>query len=228
VWGRKDVNACGIICQIELSKGCDAIGWMVKCATSILKAWVEIVVSPGYKASVVRSQPPSPPLTPFVITDSTMRLPIILSALLAPFSILASPISPPILHLHPRQQSRPTKPAPCTRLFNTTTATTQVRAAAFANAFIYDKNITEAFTYIAQDYINHNPAAQNGFDSAWNILSPVWGGQSITPLRTAFKSPQSWLNYRTESFGEVVDRYRWDGGCIAEHWDQGEKFPTTM
>ena len=64
---------------------------------------------------------------------------------------------------------------------------------------------------------NHNPAAQNGSDSAWNILSPIWSSQSITPLRTAFKSPQSWLNYRTGSFGEVVDRFRWEGGCIAEH-----------
>ena len=35
-------------------------------------------------------------------------------------------------------------------------------------------------------------------------------------LRTKFESPQSWLNYRS-GFGTVVDRYRWEGGCIAEH-----------
>lgn len=50
----------------------------------------------------------------------------------------------------------------------------------------------------------------------WDILSPIWGSQSITVLRTKFESPQSWLNYRN-GFGTVVDRYRWEGGCIAEH-----------
>lgn len=35
-------------------------------------------------------------------------------------------------------------------------------------------------------------------------------------LRTAFKEPQSWLNYRS-GFGEIVDRFRWEGGCIVEH-----------
>ena len=50
----------------------------------------------------------------------------------------------------------------------------------------------------------------------WDILSPIWGSQSITVLRTKFESPQSWLNYRS-GFGTVVDRYRWEGGCIAEH-----------
>jgi hypothetical protein len=27
----------------------------------------------------------------------------------------------------------------------------------------------------------------------------------------------SWVNYRSGGFGEVVDRFRWDAGCIAEH-----------
>jgi predicted SnoaL-like aldol condensation-catalyzing enzyme len=152
-----------------------------------------------------------------------MHIPLILTALLAPLAIIASPID----SITPRQ-SRPTKPTPCLRAPNTTSAETSLRASSFAQAFIYQKNITAAFTYIANDYINHNPAAQNGFDSAWNILSPIWGSQSITPLRTKFEGTQSWLNYRTGSFGEVVDRYRWEGGCIVEHWDQGEKFPPTL
>jgi predicted SnoaL-like aldol condensation-catalyzing enzyme len=100
---------------------------------------------------------------------------------------------------------------------NVTEAVTKIRSEAFAQAFIYKKDISEAFKYISKDYINHNPAAQNGSDSAWNILSPIWGSQNITPIKTAFIYPQSWLNYRTGSFGEVVDRYRWEGGCIVEH-----------
>jgi len=58
--------------------------------------------------------------------------------------------------------------------------------------------------------------AKNGSDSAWGILSPIWGNQNITPLRRKFQSPMSWVNYRS-GFGEVIDRFRWEGGCIAEH-----------
>ena len=43
-------------------------------------------------------------------------------------------------------------------------------------------------------------------------------------LRTKFESPQSWLNYKN-SFGTVVDRFRWEGGCIAEHVCLSHPFP---
>ncbi|KAF2746979.1 hypothetical protein M011DRAFT_424610 [Sporormia fimetaria CBS 119925] len=95
----------------------------------------------------------------------------------------------------------------------------------FADAFIYNKNISRAFEFIVEDYINHNPMAQNGFDSAWNILSGIWNQQNLTPLRTLYRHPMSWVNYRS-GFGEIVDRFRWEGGCIAEHWDSGERWPT--
>lgn len=96
---------------------------------------------------------------------------------------------------------------------------------AFAKAFITDNNITEAFTYIAEDYINHNPLAQNGFMSAWNILSGIWGGISKTLIGTAYDADMSWVNYQASGLGTIVDRFRWEGGCIAEHWDQGERMP---
>jgi hypothetical protein len=64
---------------------------------------------------------------------------------------------------------------------------------------------------------NHNPYAQNGFDSAWNILSPIWGGENITPLATYFNGTQGWLHYTVQGLGDVVDRYRWQDGCIVEH-----------
>jgi predicted SnoaL-like aldol condensation-catalyzing enzyme len=152
-----------------------------------------------------------------------MRVTIVLAALSVPLVVVAAPLDIDLVE----RQARPNKPSPCVRRLNTTDPETKSLSDAFAQAFIYKKDITEAFEYISQDYINHNPSAQNGFDSAWNILSPLWGSQNITPLRTAFQSPQSWLNYRTSGFGEVVDRYRWEGGCIVEHWDQGEKFPPT-
>ncbi|SPO07035.1 uncharacterized protein DNG_09729 [Cephalotrichum gorgonifer] len=94
----------------------------------------------------------------------------------------------------------------------------------FVQAFITEADISEAFKYIVEDYINHNPLAQNGFANALDILGPFWGGQQLTLIRTHFEGDMSWVNYRS-SFGNIVDRFRWEGGCIAEHWDQGEQFP---
>ncbi|KAI8932591.1 hypothetical protein NX059_010095 [Plenodomus lindquistii] len=157
-----------------------------------------------------------------------MQITLILSALLAPVAVLAAPLDTPGQNnAVVKRQAAPVKPPPCVRVPGTTVAQTKARSIAFAHAFIYEQDITEAFTYIAQDYINHNPFAQNGSDSAWGILSPLWASQNITPIRTTFQNPQSWLNYETGTFGEVVDRFRWEEGCIAEHWDQGETFPTT-
>lgn len=63
---------------------------------------------------------------------------------------------------------------------------------------------------------NHNPMAENGAQNALDLLSPFWGTQNITVLRTKFAGEMSWLNYRS-GFGDIVDRYRWDAGCIIEH-----------
>jgi hypothetical protein len=119
---------------------------------------------------------------------------------------------------------------------------TDTRFEAFVQAFVgKSKNITKAFEYIAADYIvtshnphpfqsmsrstdksilsrkNHNPAAKNGSASAWSILSPIWQSTPITYLRSTIQGNMSWVNYKAGGIGEVVDRYRWDAGCIAEH-----------
>ncbi|KAH7122437.1 hypothetical protein B0J11DRAFT_531495 [Dendryphion nanum] len=153
-----------------------------------------------------------------------MRFTVLASVLLVPLGVLAAPVDVESSVLVERQ-NRPVKPKPCVSVANVTAEETKLRHDKFTDAFIVKKNITAAFAYIRQDYINHNPAAQNGFDSAWNILSPIWGSQNIQKLRDTYKHPQGWLNYRS-GFGDIVDRFRWDGGCIAEHWDQGERYPT--
>jgi hypothetical protein len=52
------------------------------------------------------------------------------------------------------RQNRPTKPTPCQRADpEPEGAEVAERFEAFAQAFIYTKNITEAFSYITQDYI---------------------------------------------------------------------------
>ena len=83
-----------------------------------------------------------------------MRIAILISALLAPITVFAAPLLPESrTDLLSERQARPTKPPPCVRVANTTEAQTKVRSEAFAQAFIYKKDITEAFKYIAQDYI---------------------------------------------------------------------------
>ncbi|KAK0707947.1 hypothetical protein B0H67DRAFT_325167 [Lasiosphaeris hirsuta] len=122
-------------------------------------------------------------------------------------------------------------PPPCVRSTPPPTADElKARFDKFVIAFVGPagkKNITEAFEYIAADYINHNPAAKNGAGSAWGILSPIWQGMSHTYIRSSIKGDMSWVNYGTSQFGEIVDRFRWEGGCIAEHWDVGESYPAS-
>ncbi|KAF3048397.1 hypothetical protein E8E12_011763 [Didymella heteroderae] len=156
-----------------------------------------------------------------------MHFTLYITALLAPLATLAAPASKDssVTALAERQTTF-VKPPPCVRKNSIPRRQTKQRSKAFAHAFIYTQNITEAFTYIVSDYINHNPLAQNGSDSAWSILSPIWASQNITPLRTTFQDTQSWLEYDNAAFGRVVDRFRWEGGCIVEHWDQGEVFPS--
>ncbi|KAF4624602.1 hypothetical protein G7Y89_g13569 [Cudoniella acicularis] len=159
-----------------------------------------------------------------------MRLNILAALLLAPLSSLAAPspiqnASPPSRVIHASEAV--VTPPPCKAIVPAPTEEeTHARFDEFANAFLVTKNITNAFEYISSVYINHNPYAKaNGPDAALDILGPIWSGLDITVLRTKFNGTFGWLNYNVTTMGEVVDRYRWEDGCIVEHWDQGEKFP---
>ncbi|TVY85348.1 hypothetical protein LSUE1_G000290 [Lachnellula suecica] len=150
---------------------------------------------------------------------------LLLAALAAPLAVIADPASYEDTVVS-RQTAAVVKPTPC-QPFNATLDETVARFDDFACNFIYTQNITGAFEYISEGYINHNPLAENGFDSAWNILSPIWADQNITVWGTSFEPspvPQGYLQY-TSDFGTIVDRFRWENGCIAEHWDQNETFP---
>ncbi|CCC10987.1 hypothetical protein SMACR_08803 [Sordaria macrospora] len=151
--------------------------------------------------------------------------------LLAPLGALAAPTASsnnviPSRVLEPRAV---VTPAPCQPQLNPppTEQESAERFEKFAHAFLETKNLSEAFEYIDATYINHNPfASANGPNAALDALGPYWGSVQITPLRRTFKGEFGWLNYRTNYFGEIVDRYRMEGGCIVEHWDQGEKYPS--
>lgn len=76
-----------------------------------------------------------------------MHIPTLLTTLLLPTSLLAAPLVAP-------RQGRPPKPKPCVRMSPPPDANaTKARFDTFADAFIYKKNISKAFEFIAQDYI---------------------------------------------------------------------------
>ncbi|KAL8376790.1 hypothetical protein RB595_007758 [Gaeumannomyces hyphopodioides] len=152
---------------------------------------------------------------------------LVLALALAPLGALAAPAPvmglDSVAALSPRQGGRQVKF--CEKMAEEPTEEeTKARFDKFADAFIVKKDLVEAFGYIAPEYINHNPAAKNGAQFAFDLLSPIWGSQRITVIRTLFRGNMGWLNYRN-SFGTIVDRYRWEKGCIVEHWDAGERMP---
>src|SRR3569833_2094304 len=149
-----------------------------------------------------------------------MRVDIFLTILVDPLAAYAAPPAPP----------------PCKRKSPPTSEVeTKARFDKFVDAFIVNSNITAAFEYIAEDYIashatgtpictstladgeyRQNNGAKTGSAASWNFLGPLWGKQNFALIRIYFKDDMSWVNYRG-STGEVVDRFRWDAGCIAEH-----------
>ncbi|KAF2665564.1 hypothetical protein BT63DRAFT_448186 [Microthyrium microscopicum] len=141
-------------------------------------------------------------------------------------ALLATPL---VVLAVPQRGGGKAAPTPCKRQSPPPSeAETKARFDAFVEVFVgKQKSIYKSFEYIAADYINHNPMAKNGSASAWGILSPIWDNTKHTYIRSTFKSPMSWVNYKSGGMGEIVDRFRWDGGCIAEHWDQGERYPSS-
>ncbi|KAI5855070.1 hypothetical protein GGS23DRAFT_445888 [Durotheca rogersii] len=153
-----------------------------------------------------------------------MRVTTLLAVASAPLAALAAPVPVPLAAVAALIARQGTSKF-CERITPAPSAEeTEKRFNEFADLFLVKKDVYKAFEYILPEYINHNPLAQNGAQNALNILGPIWGSQSITVLATKFEGPMSWLNYRS-GFGTIVDRYRWEDGCIIEHWDQGERFP---
>ncbi|XP_014554084.1 hypothetical protein COCVIDRAFT_28812 [Bipolaris victoriae FI3] len=154
-----------------------------------------------------------------------MRFALLASTIATSVSVIAAPTG-----LHARAdvlvepRVTPAKPAPCVRDPSTTKEQNKDRFDAFVQALIYKSDITKAFSYVTQDYANHGISVPNGFDTGWDALSLTWDPSSITPLGATFQYPQGWVKYKTQ-FREVVEGFRMDGGCIAEHWVQNKELP---
>ncbi|ROT42581.1 hypothetical protein SODALDRAFT_347522 [Sodiomyces alkalinus F11] len=154
----------------------------------------------------------------------SLLLPALLATSATGLSIQHERAEPPSKALDARQAV--VTPPPCEPMVPEPSAEeTEERFNRFANAFLVTKNLTEAFEYISATYINHNPWAENGPEAALDVLGPIWPTIDITVLRTTFQCNTGWLNYVATGVGEVVDRFRWESGCIVEHWDFGEVYP---
>lgn len=166
-----------------------------------------------------------------------------LAALALPASALPEP---PTKVLAARQSC--VTPPPCQAINPPPTAAeTEQRFNTFADEFLVKKNLTAAFEFISSTYIvghpylalqqsavltclqNHNPFADDGPNAALDFLCPVWPGTQIDVLRTLYIDPQGFLNYNASGVGLVVDRFRWEAGCIVEHVStRRREFPTFL
>lgn len=64
---------------------------------------------------------------------------------------------------------------------------------------------------------NNNISSPDGAQRALDFLSRVWNNQNITIHRTLYRNNTSWLNYAGMAGNNIIDRYRWEGGCIVQH-----------
>ena len=115
-----------------------------------------------------------------------MRVTMLLSVLLAPLGALAAPRPLDLSALVERQQ-RPVKPKPCVALVPAPSVNeTKARFDKFAQAFIYKKNITEAFEYITQNYIvSRHLISKNMIRTSVHILMAVVGRTITRRLKMA-------------------------------------------
>jgi hypothetical protein len=68
------------------------------------------------------------------------------------------------------------------------------------------------------DLVKQNaPGVPDGPAFVLDILGPSFHNANITNARWTFKGEFGWLNYNLGTFGSIVDRYRWEAGCIVEH-----------
>ncbi|PVI01191.1 hypothetical protein DM02DRAFT_671427 [Periconia macrospinosa] len=192
---------------------------------------------PGWDADAPSEVPSSETDTVFKTKVPSNTIPIFTPVTTTKFSpsILSTflPIPPPLPTPRPTNlpAGYPRKPHPCVRVHpEPSQQLTEHRWSTFVYQLLYQRNVSAAFEYIVEDYINNSPAASNGFDVAWDFISQLWyqNQDAISPLHEFFEKHNApsnfgWMEYQIDEL-TIIDRFRWEGGCIAEHWDE-RKFP---
>ena len=88
-------------------------------------------------------------------------------------------------------------------------------------------------TYVAEDYIQHNPGLADGRDAARDALATMFGDPSfdIDVVRMLVDGDLCALHLRPRRDGHavaaVVDIFRAEGDRIVEHWDVIQPWPAT-
>jgi predicted SnoaL-like aldol condensation-catalyzing enzyme len=104
----------------------------------------------------------------------------------------------------------------------------------FVNLFYTQGRVREAFmTYVAPGYIQHNPVARDGRDSAIAALEPFFASQPnalrevqriIVDGNLAAVHVRLRQNPQDRGFA-VIDILRLENGMIVEHWDVIQAVP---
>lgn len=104
----------------------------------------------------------------------------------------------------------------------------------FSQLFFVEKKWREAFlTYVAEDYIQHNPAAQDGRAAALQHLGPVFDANPAlkVDIKRIFGDEvhvavhyHSVMQPNTRGFA-AVDMFRVKDCKIVEHWDVIQAVP---
>jgi predicted SnoaL-like aldol condensation-catalyzing enzyme len=101
---------------------------------------------------------------------------------------------------------------------------------AFVRTFYIENNSSAAMTnYVATDYIQHNPSLLSGRQNAMDFLASYTTNFTFTVQHIGFESNLGWVHVKVESPDQPVtaifDLYRFNGSCIAEHWDVIQAMP---
>lgn len=101
---------------------------------------------------------------------------------------------------------------------------------AFVRTFYVENNTTAALTtYVSEEYIQHNPYVLSGRQPAIDFLKDYTKNFTFTVEHTGFERDLAWVHLKVEDPGKPVtaifDLYRFNGSCIAEHWDVIQALP---
>lgn len=105
----------------------------------------------------------------------------------------------------------------------------------FARIFYVEKDVKRAFeTYVAADYIQHNPGIADGREAAVKALAPMFARPDARFDVKRILVDGDYAAIHLHGRGDastagaaVADIYRLKGGKIVEHWDVIQPMPTS-
>ncbi|KIM92928.1 hypothetical protein OIDMADRAFT_91534, partial [Oidiodendron maius Zn] len=99
----------------------------------------------------------------------------------------------------------------------------------FLYIFYNERNVSKAFnTYVAEDYIQHDPRYLDGRDAAIAGLTPLIASGVPTVEQLIFDGNRAVVYEKAPGtvLTAIVDIFRLNGTCIQEHWNVHESLPS--